>query len=180
MKKSLLLFVLITSLSMSSCRPKYNPDSIATTFNNYDNTLAYTKDQYMRKQLGTDNPYSGTHYNELDSANQFGIMFNLPFKDISTYRISNIRVSAQCRVNKTKLSKTTIVCHIHDSLGNSVHWQGQRLNIDVIRGDSWSYIEKFFSVFEFSKQKSNKLHVYFWTSDSKEQIDIDDFKIEFY
>ena len=120
-----------------------------------------------------DNAHSGSSVSVLDSANVFSLGFSRTIEKISSKTVSEVRFSYWYFATSPN-AKITTVCSV-DFTGKNVQWEGHP--VKQVELNKWIQVEEIYK-FSNNVKQNNEVAVYV-LNESKEEILIDDLKVEF-
>ena len=171
-----LLFISTAVLLFSGCstqETKVNEPKLMS----YNNTeLDDWNGLFTIKQ--SDNAHSGRNVAFVDAATEYSMGYLKSFENISKSKLDSVAFSYWifCKDNKAK-AKTVMSIDLPDNAKN-LFWAGNPIQDKVKEYSKWVKITESFKLPPNIEPKSI-LKLYVWNN-SKEEILLDDFKVEFY
>jgi hypothetical protein len=177
----LLLLLVPIAIGISACRPKYNPTPVYTLFNDFESASGSINDPSGKFQLiSTDEAYSGQQVCGINKSQDTCFYYKSKLGNISDKKISWIKISGYCMAKSDKLNKAAVECRVQDE---SKTYKSQ----DAVflqrftegKKNKWIYFERSFNLSMVSKPEYT-INTFVLTSDSSDEVLIDDLKIEFF
>lgn len=177
--KSRIILYAVLSWLMFSCRPKYEPGPCFETFNDFENTKGWV-DNSCNNAFSITNEfgYNSESCVHISSKSPFGYMFRLKFCDINNPPPSSIDVEFTTKLNSNTSDSCKLVCTIEDQNNQIVFWTEENLE-ELTDKTEWKVYRKKINFNGFNNA-DNKVNVFFWNHDSKQEIFVDNMSIKFY
>lgn len=160
------LFISLISIALlSSCSEKKNIL--------YENDTDFHDWINQQNIKNVSNPHSGFSSCVLDSTHEYSLGFSKTIQKISAKPIKKIKFSYWAFL-KNDLAKATTVFSV-DFNGKNINWDGRPLA--VRETNKWIQVQETYQLPKVA-QPNNEISFYVWNN-SKQEIWIDDLKIEF-
>jgi hypothetical protein len=171
--------LLITTLSttmllLNSCFHKKNPEvKQSVIFSNNAEIDDWTPVATIKQNA---NAHSGKYVSVIDSVNVYSLGLSKKIIDISTQKIDSVIISYWVYLKNNSANACTVIS-VETPQGKSAYWDGPSLRSKAKELNKWIEVKESFKL-PADTDKNNVLKLYVWNK-SKEEILLDDFKVEF-
>ena len=171
-----LLLLSSATLMISSCsKPETKvKEPVAMSYNNTE--LDEWNGIYSTRK--TDNAHSGKTVAFVDSATTYSMGYSKSLETISKTKIDSVIFSYWAFLKSNKAKAKTVLSIDKPDNSKNVFWLGNPIEDKVKEYNKWVFVTETFRL-PPNLDPKNVLKLYIWNN-SKEEILLDDFKVEFY
>ncbi len=171
------LFLLtLTGIFISGCSKNgtKSKEPVASAYNNAE-AEEWTGIYSTKK---SDNAHSGRTIAFVDSGTIYSMGYAKALENISKTKIDSVVFSYWAFLKNKKATAKTVISIDKPDASKNIFWAGNPLEEKVKEYNKWVHISETFTIPANTDSKSI-LKLYVWNS-SKEEILLDDFKVDFY
>ncbi len=172
-----ILFFSAVALFVSSCSSPETKPTISPITMAYNNTEPDDwNNAYATKP--TDNAHSGKTVAYVDSAVEFSLGYSKSMANISKTPIDSVVFSYWVFMKDNKAKAKTVLSIDKADKSKNLFWAGYLIDEKVKEYNKWMQVTESFKL-PANMDPTSVLKLYVWNN-SKEEILLDDFKVEFY
>ena len=168
--------MLVQSVLFFSCKESPKVQSGLYFKNNIESSLGWYTDATIFK---TKDAHSGEYVSKIDSVTIYSLGFNLPLSIVNERFLPVTEVKASVwAMFKSRSAKGALITELkkNDSL---ITWQSVRLQQYCLEANKWYKVEYILNLKDNDFNNSENLFRFYVANDSKEEIYLDDFEVEF-
>ncbi len=174
-----LVVIIFFFLAFVSCRPRYQPEPLFESNNDFENYAGWSDSSSNAYTLHYGEGHSGNYCIKVSKQHPFSAFFKLTFNQIPDERPTRLLISVFYKVNSKAISKTAMVCHIQDAAKKTLHWIEFPLVNESQETGKWMLFKKEVDITWVAEPK-NTMAVLFWNHDTEEEVLIDDISLKYY
>ncbi len=174
-----LVVIICLILAFVSCRPKYHPEPLFQSYNDFENYTGWGDVASNAFTVSYGDAYRGNYAVKVNGNQPFGAIFKIYFEQIPDERPTRLVISAMYKVTGKELNNAAIVCNIMDSVQKPMHWIEFPLKKESKIVGKWLEFKEELDITWVTDPK-NSIAVFLWNHDSNEEVLIDDLLLQFY
>lgn len=173
------LLILSVFFLYFSCRPRYTPDPLFETENDFEHTLGWVQSpknnsNTVLKGIG----YKSDFGTKINKDLCYGYIFRLPYVDLGPDPATFVKITFMAKKNSSRIDSCGFVFTVEDMDGKMISWDEQLFK-NKLKDDEWTEIEFKFDVGAFNNEK-NQMAFLAWNHNSSQEIFMDNMKVQFY